>query len=123
MRKWIVFTGLCLLLSFVVGSSCNQQVVRDAAVYKNEVNFMEQVMSQSAAQLAEWIETSCKCEVGKFTSTLCEQSAKKVQLVRSRMPWHKAMMLYNAGLLDKRPSKKPPTIPPANALCPGGGTP
>jgi len=104
----------------LMGGTCNT-VVRDETVYKTELNFMEQTSTQPADKLVEWINLHCKCTGGKYVdpnAALCEASAKLVQVIKVRVPYHKAMMLYNASLTEDRPPKDPPKIPPATDLCP-----
>jgi hypothetical protein len=116
--------AMVLLAAFVMplmGANCNT-VVRDETVYKTELDFMEQTAKQPADKLVEWINLSCKCENGVWVeanAVLCDKSAKLVQVIRSRVPWHKEMMLYNASLTEKRPPAKPPAVPPTTDLCPG----
>ena len=81
---------------------------------------MGQATLQQAAQLENWVKTACQCdEQGKFTNTTCETSADLVLVVKTRIPWHTSMMLYNARLLKTRPAKVPPEIPAISTLCPG----
>ena len=121
MKKLLVAVAFVLLVTPLMGANCNT-VVRDETVYKTELNFMEQTATQPADALVGWFGLHCKCEGGKFvgdTAVKCAKDAKLVQLIRVRVPYHKAMMLYNASLLDKRPPKDPPEVPPATDLCPG----
>jgi len=111
---FLMVAGICM------GGSCNT-VVRDEAVYRTELDFMEQTSKQPTDRLAKWIDNSCKCENGQFVDEWCAKTANLVQVIRARVPWHKAMMLYNASLVDKRPPKDPPEVPPATDLCPSGG--
>jgi len=48
----------------------------------------------------------------------CKKAAKLVLTVKTRVPYHKAMMLFNARLLEERPPKTPPEIPSPDTLCP-----
>ncbi len=118
MAKFLPALLVILVAPVLLGSHCEETVVRESNTYQQEVEFMEQFVSQEAVLLADWIKTSCKCEEGKFTSALCEDSAKKVQLARARIAWHRDMMLYNAGLLKDRPSETPPVVLEATVLCP-----
>jgi len=94
-------------------------VVRDEATYKLEVNFMEQAAVQQAESLTTLVKTYCKCDAEKkFTTPDCEMAAKKAVLASARVPWHKAMMLYNARLLTVRPPVDPPVVPSTSTLCP-----
>lgn len=121
MKRLLVAVAVLLFVSPLLGANCNT-VVRDEAVYKTELNFMEQTATQPADKLVEWINLHCKCSGGQWVdanAALCEKSAKLVQVIRARVPYHKAMMLWNADLLTKRPPKDPPAVPPSTDLCPG----
>lgn len=121
MRKMQFVVALLLLATPLVGANCNS-VVRDETVYKTELGFLEQTATQPADALVGWFNLFCKCEDGKFvgpTAEKCAKDAKLVQVIRARVPYHKAMMLYNASLTKKRPPKAPPAVPPATDLCPG----
>lgn len=117
MTKLFIFVVLS-----ITGLSCNPSVVRDETTYRMELDFLEQVATQQADSLTGFIQRTCKCEGDiaalKFTTPECTEAAKKVVVVNSRMAWHKAMMLYNAGLLESRPPKDPPEVPAFNTLCP-----
>jgi len=119
-KKLLVVIGVLMVSTTMVNCECNT-VVRDEKVYRTELDFMEQTAVQPADKLVEWIKLHCKCEEGKFTgdnAALCEKSAKLVQVIKARVPYHKAMMLWNADLLKPRPPKTPPEVPAATDLCP-----
>ncbi len=118
MRKAVM---LVLAAAFFLAGACGgSTIVRDEVTYRTELNFMEQASRQSADHLAKWVGENCNCNGGRFTTALCLTSADLVQVIRARIPWHKQMMLFNAGITERRPSVKPPTIPPATDLCPKG---
>ena len=107
-----------LLVVALLAVSCSPAVVRDAAVYRTELDFMEQAAVQPADSLTGFIKDFCRCENGKFTTETCTEAADRVLVVKTRIGWHKAMMLYNASLSKDRPDKEPPTIPAPETLCP-----
>lgn len=116
-KLWFLVLALLLM-----GASCGHNaVVRDTAVYKTELNFLEQAALQNAEALKGFINNHCTCTDGDFTDEKCLAAAKKVLVVEARVPWHKAMMLYNARLLEERPPKDPPEVPETGTLCPAGG--
>jgi len=119
MRRIAATLFILVMAGTLMGGSCNS-VVRDENVFRTELDFFEQTSKQPADRLAQWVSIACKCEGGKFTDKWCAETAKLVQVVRTRVPYHKAMALFNAGLLEKRPPKDPPKVPPATDLCPGG---
>jgi len=121
MNKLVTILMLAALAVPLMGANCNT-VVRDETVYRTELDFMEQTAMQPADKLVEWINLHCKCDAGKWlgdNAELCEKSAKLVQVIRVRVPYHKEMMLYNASITEKRPPKEPPAVPPTADLCPG----
>jgi hypothetical protein len=121
MRSVLIMLTLVVLVPLMTAGSCHQAVVRDKVVYETELNFWEQASVQTADALAEFIASSCACDAEqKFTTDVCEKAAKKVLVVRTRVPYHHQMALYNAGLLPKgeRPPKEPPEVPPTSTLCP-----
>ena len=97
-------------------ASCHG-VVRDENTYKAEVGFMNAAALQEADSIVYLVKSGCKCEGGKFVLPECEKAAHRAMVVQSRVPWHTAMMLYNARLLDERPSVDPPAIPTSTTLC------
>ena len=119
MKKLLLATLVVLMAVPLMGSNgCNSTVVRDETVYRTELDFMEQTSVQPADKLVEWINLHCTCVDGKFPTPLCAASAKLVQVIKARVPYHKAMMLWNADLLSKRPPKEAPVVPDATDLCP-----
>jgi hypothetical protein len=116
---WVAL-GLSLMYAPVLlGANCaDDAIIRDRVAYETELNFMEKASMDQADLLAAWIKASCTCEGGKFSTTQCEESAATVVAIRARIPWHKALSRYNAGLDEKRPEEMPPEIPDAQTLCP-----
>jgi len=108
---------MCLVLVFVIGCA-HSQICREKTVYMSEISFFEQASLQQAEKLEWVIKTQCKCLDGDFVTDECRDIAKLVITVKTRIPWHKAMMLYNAGISESRPPETPPTIPPLQTLCP-----
>ena len=112
MRKLIV-------ASLLLTGACGAQVVRDSNTYQVEVEFMSMAAVQQSDQLKGFIKSHCQCGTDKqFTTEQCSKAAKTVQVIQSRVPWHKAMMLYNAGITSERPPAQAPAVPPASDLCP-----
>ena len=109
-----IFLGIIVLML----PGCSQSIVRDKVTYQTELEFFSQVTTQTADTLQSFLDTYCVCNFDKhFTTTECQEAASQVVLIRSRIPYHKAMALYNAGILDVRPSKIPPVIPSTSTLC------
>ena len=49
MKRWILPVAILVLVPILMGSSCNQTVVRDEVAYKAELELMSQMSMQSAA--------------------------------------------------------------------------
>jgi len=122
MRRWIPVLVILMLVPMLMGSSCNQ-IVRDEVAYKAELELTSQMALQSAASLKKLIALVCVCENNKFTTKDCEKAADTALVIEARMPWHKAMSLYNAGITKERPPKDPPVIPAIETLCPAPAPP
>lgn len=118
---WVPLAWLSLAMFLAIltlTTSCHDAVVRDAVVYQTELNFFEKVSLDQADALQKFIAASCTCADGKFVLKDCEDAADMVVVTRARMPWHKAMARYNAGLDKTAPPKDPPAIPDPTTLCP-----
>ena len=109
---------LLLVVSVCLGATCSSSIVRDEAVYRTELNLMEQMAIQPVDSLDGFVKHHCTCTDGKWSSDSCTKAAKLILVVKTRVPYHKAMMLYNAGLLQERPPKDPPEVPAPETLCP-----
>jgi len=118
MRKLWVALALVVAFPLLTAGTCNKQVVRDKAVYEAELNFWEQTSVQTADALTEFVKMHCTCDAGKFATETCEKAAKKALVVKTRVPYHHQMALYNAGLLKDRPPQEPPEVPATSTLCP-----
>lgn len=108
---------IMLGIMVIVGLGCSG-VIRDTNTYKTEVGFMGAASLQQADSIIQLVKAGCKCEDGKFTTKVCEQAAHRALTVQARVPWHTAMMLYNARLVDNRPAVDPPAVPSPSSLCP-----
>ena len=116
----LLLLALAAMLAFVL-TACPDVAIRDSKVYKTEIKFFEQATMQQADELAAWVKTSC-CEAAKLKADeRCQKSAKLVQVVRTRIPYHRDMMHYLGGLTEKRPPKTPPKVPSVDDLCKEGG--
>lgn len=113
--------GLVSLLALI---ACGG-IVRDGKVYRTELDFLEQVAMQPTNQLGTFVAATCTCTDGKFIAPVgsilqaedCEKAAKTILIVKARVPWHKAMMLFNAGLIKDRPPRDPPAVPATSTMC------
>jgi hypothetical protein len=116
--------GLLVASTLMLTGCPNRYVVRDAEVYKTELNQYDSWATQQAALLRKFVDANCACtEAGKFPTKDCESSADWLLTVESRHEWHKAMSLYNAGITEERPPKDPPVIPASSCplpAAPGG---
>lgn len=95
--------------------------IRDAAVYKSELDFVDAASQESVDRGKALIASSCTCEETDgdrmFVSVQCEQLAETIVVMESRMKYHTDFMRYLGGLSDVRPPKEPPDVPDADSLC------
>lgn len=105
---------LLVLVPMFLGCS---GIIRDTETYKTEVGFMGAAALQQAESILQLVKVGCRCEGGKFTTDECNKAAHRALVVQSRVPWHTAMMMYNARLVDTRPAVDPPTVPATSTLC------
>jgi hypothetical protein len=111
--------ALAAMLAFVL-AACPSVAIRDAKVYQTEIKFFEQANMQQADALEHWVKANC-CDAGAFKADeTCKKSAKLIQVVRARIPYHRDMMNYLGGITEKRPPKDPPKVPPVDDLCKEG---
>lgn len=112
--KVLISFSLALLLA-----GCPSTVVRDAAVYKAEITWFNQAVTQQAQLLEHFVVEECECADAKFLDPVCRRAAKALLTAMYRSPYHRRMALFNAGLTKERPPKVPPTVPDPSVLCYG----
>jgi hypothetical protein len=121
MKRAVLLATLGILsTSSLVG--CNRSVVlRDPDVYKNEIAFMQMALEQDTDLLEHHLnDGSCSCEEGEWSSVECEDTAANILVIRHRLDWHVAMMLYLGKQSEERPPRDPPEVPDPSTLCPSG---
>lgn len=73
--------------------------IRNEAVYRTEVTFVDMTITQQASTVREFLRSqACSCANNTWTPAACATAADNLATVNARWAWHKAMMLYNAGL-------------------------
>lgn len=114
-----VVAGALMMSAF----GCKKPIVlRDPDVYKNEVAFLSMALEQDTALLEHHLsDGSCACEDDAWTSVECEDTALNILVVRHRLAWHVAMMMYLGNQTKERPPEEPPEVPEPNTLCPSSG--
>jgi len=105
-----------LILVLMLSTGCGAHV-RDAEVYKAELQFFEKLSLEQADLLEGFVRAHCPCNQGVFALTECEKAAEAVVVARARVRWHVQVSLSNAGIVEGEISD-PPEIPPATSLCP-----
>lgn len=112
---------LFLLVCGLVLPSCGTKkvVLRDAGVYKSELEFLQMALRRSTDLLEDHLqENHCSCdEYRNWTTETCEESAKTILVIRARLTYHINLMLFNAGLRET-PSRELPEIGHPSELCP-----
>jgi len=116
--KTLVFLIICISFMAI---SCRDTVVRDANVYKNELEFVDAASDEQVERGKALIAEQCECSeiagVKGFTTRACGEMAETVLVIEARMKYHTSFMRYLGGISDKRPAKEPPVIPATNSLC------
>lgn len=102
----------------LVLAGCNEVIVRDAATYRAEVDFVEAAAADAVAGGVDVLQEECACAGGAWTTDACARLAETVVVLRARMSYHAAFMRYLGGLSAARPSAEPPPIPASTILCP-----
>ena len=110
------------LLVFLSGCA-HGQVVRDADVYRAELDQYDRWAVRQATLLRDFVTSECACADGRFETPRCAESADWLLTVEARHAWHWQMALFNAGLADDRPSTSPPPIPASTCPLPPASTP
>ena len=116
------------LLGLIILAGCigcgGSTIVREEAAYRTEVKWNETAGTRLAAHLEGFVKAHCTCDQQlNFTTKECEKAAKDALVVKARLPWHSAMMMYNGGLLDERPPEEAPKWDDPSTLCPGASPP
>jgi len=114
------FLAICLfVVTSIVGSGCSKVVVREARVYKAELDFIGEANEEVVANAKALLEKKCVCStVGDgFSDKECQALAETILVLDARMGYHLEMMLYLADLSKERPSKDAPEIAEVNSLC------
>jgi len=97
-------------------------ILRDANVYKAEVDQYHKWATVQASHLRGFVTDHCECQSDadgpQFKDPKCEEAADYVLTIEARADWQKQMSLWNAGMLkpDQEPAKMPPDIAPLT--CP-----
>lgn len=109
------FASAAGLLVFLVGCG-HGQVVRDADVYRAELDQYDRWAVRQAALLRDFVSSECVCVGDRFETPRCAEAADWLLTVEARHAWHRQMALFNAGIADDRPPASPPPIPAS--ACP-----
>ena len=106
--------------SVVLASCGHSRVMREAEVYRAELDQYDRWAVRQAALLRDFVSTECRCLDGRFEAGRCSEAADWLLTVEARHAWHRQMALFNAGLLEERPATRPPVIPPSTCPLPPG---
>lgn len=115
----LVLESLAAMLSVLICAvACHDVVVRDATVYRAEVDFVDAAAAEQVAGSLALIAQACRCEGGAFVDPVCAALAETTLVVQYRMKYHTAYMRYLGGLDGREPPDDPPEIPAPESLCP-----
>lgn len=96
-------------------------VVRDAKVYKAELEFFDAASREVSERAQAIIDLKCECEevagTKGFITRECQQLAETILVLKARMGYHTNMMRHLGGLIEERPPKDPPEVPEPSTLC------
>ena len=95
MVSWI---RCLLILTLLLILGCNRTQIRDARVYKTELELISKIIEAQSQTISHYLKTHCECVEGKWVGFECAQAADTLSVVQSRWSWHKKMMLFNADL-------------------------
>ena len=113
---------ICAILAVLFAVGCKDVAVRDAKVYKAELEFVDAAATEQVERGKALIEAECECEtvmdITGFATRECNDLAETTLTIEARMGYHTNFMRYLGGLTGKRPPKDPPDIPDTNSLCP-----
>jgi len=108
-----------LAFASVLLAGCGHtRIVRDAEVYRAELDQYDRWAVRQAALLRDFVSSECVCVDGRFESDRCTEAADWLLTVEARHGWHRQMALFNAGLVEDRPPERPPAIPPSTCPLP-----
>lgn len=111
----------CVVGAMVILSGCSHdRVVRDADVYRAELEQYDRWAVRQAALLRDFVSSECACVDGRFDPGRCADAADWLLTVETRHAWHLQMALFNAGLVEVRPPASPTPIPPNACPLPPG---
>jgi hypothetical protein len=111
-----LLAGACVVLA-----GCGHgRIVRDAEVYRAELDQYDRWAVRQAALLRDFVASECTCVGSRFDTGRCSEAADWLLTVEARHAWHRQMALFNAGLLEERPAARPPAIPPSTCPLPPG---
>ena len=109
----------CVVGVLVALAGCgHSRVVRDAEVYRAELDQYDRWAVQQAALLRSFVSSECSCTDGQFGEARCAEAADWLLTVEARHVWHRQMALFNAGVVEARPPTSPPPIPPSTCPLP-----
>lgn len=111
-----------IVLSMLMVVGCNKPAVRDAGVYKQELDFIDAAAKETVESGKAVLKQKCKCispveGVDVFETVECDKLASTVLVIESRMQYHTDFMRFLGGISDERPEKDPPAVPAVGTLC------
>lgn len=113
---------ICAIVASLFAIGCKDVVVRDAKVYRAELEFVDAAATEQVERGKAIIEAECTCEevvgIKGFATKECQDLAETVLTIEARMTYHTNFMRYLGGLSEKRPPKEPPPVLDTNTLCP-----
>ena len=92
----------CAALVLLTG--CTKYVIREKATYEAEVAFFDRVGREAGQTFDAVLSEMCVCKDSAWTTPVCKDAAEKSAILKERVTYHAAMMLYLADIVKDEPA-------------------
>jgi hypothetical protein len=92
----------CAALVLLTG--CTKYVIREKATYEAEAAFFDRVGREGGQSFDTVLSEMCVCFDGAWTTAVCKDAAEKSAILKERVTYHAAMMLYLADIVKDEPA-------------------
>jgi hypothetical protein len=91
----------CAALVLLTG--CTKYVVREKATVEAEALFFDRVGREAGQSFDAVLSEMCVCKDGVWTTPTCADVAQKSAILKERVTYHAAMMLYLSDIREQKP--------------------
>lgn len=92
----------CAALVLLTG--CTKYVIREKATVEAEALFFDRVGREAGQSFDAVLSEMCVCKDGAWTTAVCKDAAEKSVILKERVTYHAAMILYLSDIEDKKPA-------------------